>query len=244
MMPVHFGSRERLMFGIYSPAATPRKRRGVLFLNPWGIEAMRAHRSIKHLSDALVRAGLDSLRFDYYGTGDSFGDDRDVTLSGCVDDAERALDELLGAAFVSRVTVVGLRFGGLVAGQLAARRAREIDQVVFWDPPPTGRAYLDELSLRAAVPVEALQQLSGFEIAPAFHGELLQASLDGLPGTRARALLATSAGAIDARTGSLLKARTVDTLAIESLRCWEEERDFGAGAVPVELCKGIAEWVV
>lgn len=243
MIPIHFGSRERLMLGIYTPAASPRKRRGVLFLNPWGIEAMRAHRSIKHLSDALVRAGMDSFRFDYYGTGDSFGDDRDVTLSGCLDDAAWALDELLGAASVSRVTVVGLRLGGLLAGQLAARRAREIDQLVLWDPPPTGRAYLEALSARTSVPVEVFKQFSGYEISPIFRDELLQASLEGLPGTRARVLLATSANAADGLTQDLLKAKTVDTLAIESLRCWEEERDFGAGAVPVELCKGIAEWV-
>ncbi|WP_018952655.1 alpha/beta fold hydrolase [Thioalkalivibrio sulfidiphilus] len=242
MIPIHFGSRDRLMLGIYSPAAVPRKRRGVLFLNPWGIEAMRAHRSIKQLSDILVRAGHDSFRFDYYGTGDSFGDDRDVTLSGCVDDAEWALDELLGAASVAKVTVVGLRLGGLVAGQLAARRAREIDQVVFWDAPPTGRAYLEELSARASIPVEDFRQQSGYEISPTFRDELLSASLDGLPGTRAKVLVASSAASVDpAPLG--LKAKSVDALAVESLNCWEEERDFGAGAVPVELCKGIAAWV-
>lgn len=243
MLPIHFGSRDRLMLGIYSPAAAPRKRRGVLFLNPWGIEAMRAHRSLKHLSDTVVRAGLDSFRFDYYGTGDSFGDDRDVTLAGCVEDAEWALDELLSTASVAKVTVVGLRLGGLVAGQLAARRAREIDQVVFWDAPPTGRAYLEDLSARASVPVQALRQLSGYEITPAFRDELRIATLDGLPSTWARVLVASSAAAVDpAPLG--LKAKSVDALVVESLNCWEEERDFGAGAVPVELCKGIAEWVV
>ncbi|MCC5858718.1 MAG: alpha/beta hydrolase [Ectothiorhodospiraceae bacterium] len=242
MMPVHFGTRERLLFGVYTPAAEPRKRRAVLLLNPWGFEALRAHRSLKHLGDLLARAGMDVFRFDYYGTGDSFGEATEVTLSGCVEDAEWALDEVLRLASVNKASVIGLRFGGLVAARLAGRRPRQVNQLVLWDSVPSGPDYLAELGIADEEASGEPLQRQGFELSAAFLGELADAHLAGLPGTRARVLLAGS-GAVPEPEALGLQARQVETVAVEAPRCWEEERDFGAGAVPYELSKGIAAWV-
>ena len=242
MLPMHFGSRDRLLFGIYTPASSPRKRRGALLLNPWGVEAMRAHRSVKYLGDMLARNGVDVFRFDYFGTGDSFGAGEEVTFAGCVDDADMALDELMGVASVRKVCVIGLRFGGLVAGALAERRPREVSQVVFWDPSLSGREILSELRLDGTDGRDETVVRSGFELSPRFREELAGVSLEGLPGTRARVLVARSREADDPQSWGL-SAKTVESLSVESPMCWVEERDFGAGAIPVELSRRVTEWV-
>lgn len=238
MIPIHFGSSERMLFGLYSPAAQPRQRRGALLLNPFGSEAFRSHRSIRQLADKLAVAGVDVFRFDYFGTGDSFGEGDEISLKGWLDDAETAMDELIGAAGVQKVTVVGLRLGGLLAGFLAARRPREVDRVIFWDPIWRGADFLAELGVDGG---EEAQNVSGFLLPYGFRQELERADLGGLPGTRARVLVATARE--EAAPGAAeLKASKMSTEVFASPLCWEEEKDFGAGAVPLELVKRMASW--
>ena len=41
---------------------------------PWGSEYIYAHRSLRLLAQRRAAAGIHTLRFDYFGTGDSDGD--------------------------------------------------------------------------------------------------------------------------------------------------------------------------
>src|SRR5690242_21844126 len=75
MTAFHFGSRERRLFGYYEPApASARKVQAALLCHPMGNEQVFAYRSMRQLAARLVRAGFHVLRFDYFGTGDSYGD--------------------------------------------------------------------------------------------------------------------------------------------------------------------------
>src|SRR5207249_11329319 len=51
-------------------------------------------RGCRQLAARLARLGLDVLRFDYYGTGDSAGQGEDATLHTCIEDVVRATEEL------------------------------------------------------------------------------------------------------------------------------------------------------
>ena len=64
--------------GIYQPVAEPRPETAVLICNPFGQEAIRAQRSLRVVAERLSRQGVPSLRFDYFGTGDSPGEDGSV----------------------------------------------------------------------------------------------------------------------------------------------------------------------
>ena len=87
IQPFYFGAPERRLFGIFHPtAAASSALPGVLLCPAFGQEAVRAHRMMKVLAERLVRAGHPVLRFDFYGTGDSMGEDIDADLDGWAGD--------------------------------------------------------------------------------------------------------------------------------------------------------------
>jgi pimeloyl-ACP methyl ester carboxylesterase len=133
------------LFGIYeAPLATPARDVGVLLCNPFGHEAVRAHRAFRQLALLLARARFHVLRFDYSGTGDSAGESNAVTMRAWCEDIGTASDELRDTTGVAKVAWVGLRLGGTLAA-LAAQERRDVDRLVMWDPILRGDAYLVEL---------------------------------------------------------------------------------------------------
>ncbi|MBK8257160.1 MAG: alpha/beta fold hydrolase [Polyangiaceae bacterium] len=144
MDPIHFGTSARTLFGIVHAAQAPARSVGVVLCNPLGQEAIRAQRAYRQLAMALAKERFSTLRFDYYGTGDSAGESNEGTLDQWVDDVRTAADELKDTAGVTRVSLIGLRLGATLALRAAQGRAG-IDTVVLWDPVLSGAAYLDEL---------------------------------------------------------------------------------------------------
>ena len=65
-VPLHFGDANRPLFGFYHPPSGPDLRpMGVLLCNPLGDDVQRAHRTFRHLAEALSAAGFPVLRFDF-----------------------------------------------------------------------------------------------------------------------------------------------------------------------------------
>jgi pimeloyl-ACP methyl ester carboxylesterase len=247
MIPLHFGRRERLLFGLYTPAAERRKRRGVIICNPWGGEALRAHRSLRFLGELLAQSGLDVLRFDYSGTGDSFGAEDAVRMEHWIDDTEFAIDELMSASGVSRVSLVGLRLGSYVAAAAAARRSDVVDRAVLWEPMVEGRRYLQEMLAepiisRADGGPLGTTEVSGFPMTADFRGDVERCSLAGLPGPQVRVLLLHSSDAAPPAPAEMA-GKEVSVLGVEAAPCWVEEQNSGAGALPVVLLRKVTEWL-
>jgi pimeloyl-ACP methyl ester carboxylesterase len=135
MMPFHFGAEQRLLFGIYEPALyKPGKKRAVLLCYPMGNEQIFAYRTIRQLAARLAGVGFHVLRFDYFGTGDSYGDTNEGDIASWSKDIETAIDELRDMTAVAQVSLVGLRLGANLASQIAAKRSSEIAKLVLWDP--------------------------------------------------------------------------------------------------------------
>src|SRR5690606_6529681 len=119
-----------------------------LLCNPFGQEAVRAHRIFVVLADRLARQGVSVLRFDYHGTGDSPGDDDVGDLEGWAADILSAQAWLDEAARPSRRVWIGLRLGALLAAMASggARPGATIDSLILWEPVIDGSAYLRELA--------------------------------------------------------------------------------------------------
>lgn len=240
MIPVHFGARERPLFGCYDPAAATaaRRRIGVVLFSPTGWELLRAHRTLRSLALRLAEAGFDVLRFDYSGTGDSWGDPRtDSTWAQWTQDAVDAIEELQGIAGVDRLHLVGLRHGCRLALAAAANHRSIVGRIVLWDPAP--------------LPVSATQvgRSSGangdapsLETPPAVLHALAQERPALAEWMQDRSLRVLSNGAslpedLRAARGDLLEGEP------EGPPCWVEERNFGAGAVPTALLALVTAWL-
>src|SRR4051812_29243924 len=108
--PLFFGPAPRSLFGWYHAPAGPRRAVGVVVCNPIGDDYTRAHRPLRHLAERLARAGVAVLRFDFHGTGDSSGDERDpARVATWVDDIDLAADELRRRSGCTAICLAGLR---------------------------------------------------------------------------------------------------------------------------------------
>ncbi len=122
--PFFFGPPQRRTFGWLHAAADARAEVGVVLCNPFGFEAICTHRSFRHFAEAFARAGFPALRFDYDGTGDSAGSDRDPgRVRAWVDSVHAAVDVLRERTGVRRVCLFGLRLGATLAATAAMERA-------------------------------------------------------------------------------------------------------------------------
>jgi pimeloyl-ACP methyl ester carboxylesterase len=149
MTPIHFGTRDRMLFGIYYPAAAkPVREAGVVICPPVGTEYMQTYRALRQVALYLSNAGYHVLRFDYFGTGDSSGDTIEASFPQWLRDVSAALDELKDTAGVSQCSLVGLRLGASLALLSAAER-NDIRDIILWDPVVRGQDYIDDLRQNA-----------------------------------------------------------------------------------------------
>ena len=131
--PFFFHTAAEPLFGIYHPPAASRSpEEGVVLCAPVGHEYQRTHWCLRLLADDLCRAGFHVLRFDYMGTGDSWGDFEQATVERWIDDIRVAVVELRDMSGVERVSLVGLRVGAALAR--AAAKDAEVRRIVEWEP--------------------------------------------------------------------------------------------------------------
>ena len=83
---------------------------------------MESHWMFVKCSRALAQAGIASLRFDFYGSGESDGEFRQMTLSGEIGDGRAAVAFMRKQKGVDpdRLGLLGLSLGGAVAAPLAS----------------------------------------------------------------------------------------------------------------------------
>jgi pimeloyl-ACP methyl ester carboxylesterase len=107
---------------------------------------------LRQLAVRLSQSGHHVLRFDYYGTGDSLGAERDGDVASWRDDIETAVTELKDMTGVAKVSLVGLRLGANLAAEVSARHPDDIDSLVLWEPLPAGKILGDNCQDQGDVP--------------------------------------------------------------------------------------------
>ncbi|MCU1621622.1 MAG: hypothetical protein JWL79_467 [Frankiales bacterium] len=118
---------------------------GVVLVPPLGYEYWTTFATLRDLAWKLADHGLVSVRFDYEGTGDSAGEPWDANLLEVWRADLRAAVELVRQRGCSAVTLVGIRFGAMLA--LIEASAVGADAVVAVAPVVSGKRYVRELSL-------------------------------------------------------------------------------------------------
>jgi len=113
--------------------------------NPFGYEAISAHRTVRHFAQALAASGTPALRFDYDGTGDSAGTDLEPDrLAAWVGSVHSAAETLRRESGCERLIFFGIRLGAMLAA-LAASERSDAEGLIALAPIVSGKAYMREL---------------------------------------------------------------------------------------------------
>jgi alpha/beta superfamily hydrolase len=108
-----------------------------------GLEAAYSARALRDLAHRLAASRWAVLRVDYAGMGDSSGTWTDPDLVAGWRHGVREAIEYARSLEAPRVAVLGLRIGATLAAVELADAAG-VDDLVFWDPCVTGKAFLRE----------------------------------------------------------------------------------------------------
>src|SRR5882757_623166 len=143
---LYFNSGEHRLFGWLHHSPNGSKADvGVVVCQPFGYEAICAHRGMRAFAEAIAAAGMPVLRFDYLGTGDSAEIDPQADqLQIWTQDVLAATEELRLRTGVRHVCLLGFRLGALLA-TLAASQGNTVSALIVVSPIITGRRYLREL---------------------------------------------------------------------------------------------------
>src|SRR5262245_50345589 len=164
-VPIYFGAADRPLFGFFHrPTGASRRAIGVVLCSPIGEDMIRAHRAFRHLAEKLAEAGFPVLRFDFDGTGDSVGDERDADrVATWRADVGRAAATLRDQAGVKKLAFVGLRMGATLAA-LAAADLGGVDALVLWGAYENGGTFVNEAT--RAHKMHAMLEPSSFSGGP------------------------------------------------------------------------------
>lgn len=261
--PIRFGLPGRQLFGLFqTPPAGVERSHSVLICNPFGQEYIRCHRLLRLLADRLVREGFHVLRFDYFGTGDSDGDDSEGDLSRWQDDvllANAELSERSGNPFASWL---GLRLGASIAAITSKRLAIPPYRLVLWDPVVEGADYLHELEtahaaglfplphwdrkkLASVAAASMKREILGFPISAAIRQQIASLGVDTLTTARAQSL--EIFGSHSNRDVNLLEQNpatfiiTTHFTNVETQSIWASDAAMNAATVPIETINAIVK---
>lgn len=182
-------------FAYYHRANVPgQERRAFIFCPPFAEEKNKSQRVLVETARALAGLGVDVLRLDYCGTGDSQGNLTDVSIDNWKENIITAIDFCRDNG-AKRIGLLGLRLGSLLAATVADRYSG-IEWLVHLTPVIDSKKYLNNV-LRSKLIKEMLTKgridsrekiegnaqspmdYDGFLISPRLYSELQNLQLPG-----------------------------------------------------------------
>lgn len=205
MAPGFFGVDDRRLFCVRH---LPRKERAdavVLMCPPLLHEHMRSYRFFSQLAGMIADRGMACVRFDYFGTGDSEGDESAFDPEGASRDLVLAAAAARSVAPGAPLYLMATRASALFAWRQAASLGAAA--LWLWQPVVDGARYVETLRerhasernsrlryprARAAAPGNP-DDLMGYRLPSRFPAQMQALRLDGDPGVPV-ALFDTAAG--------------------------------------------------
>lgn len=172
------------IFGILHLPQGVKKPPVVLVCHGLGGHKTGRYRIYVDLAESLVQAGIAVFRFDFRGSGDSEGKFADMTLTGEVSDAIKALEFLHVDERVNnnRIGIFGRSMGGAVA-VISAAAFGHTKSMVLWAPMYNGdqwRHKWEHVSSGIASEQEAseMRTINGQVAGMPFYAEMFSMRID------------------------------------------------------------------
>jgi len=142
MQPVYLQANTHRLFALlYGPADA---HTSILIAPPLCEEMNRCRQTVNRFARQAAQAGIATLQIDLHGTGESDGEFGDASWQTWQDDLLCGLDFLANRG-LPKPTLLGIRGGCLLAGELVQRDPDRLQQLLFWQPVPTGKSVVTEL---------------------------------------------------------------------------------------------------
>jgi len=155
-LPVTFISQGHQIVGMHHRS---RGERLVILCHGFMSSKSECRRLFVETGRAFAAEGLDVLRFDFYGSGDSAGDFGDSLISLYIANLHDAIAWARGLGF-ARIAVLGHSMGGATAVLTLAESP--VDALVTWSAVPdmqaTFRAYISNLDVISAQAEEYIHE--------------------------------------------------------------------------------------
>ena len=259
IVPFYFGTAGRLLYGCYhEPRSGPRRNCGVILCNPMGHEYINSHRAYRQLAARLCHVGFPVLLFDYYGSGDSGGDDEEGGIPQRLTDISTAICEIRRRSGVAKVCLMGLRLGGTLSMMAGAERG-DLEGLVLWDPVVNGRVYIHEmktvhkeiLGYSLSKPKHGTKNgtdvdILGFPLAHSLFADLEKIDLLAIRRKPAKNTLVVESDEEAGKRGLREHLESTDTqLEYQQLhgpRIWLPDREGGL-LVPNQILQAVVSWI-
>ena len=260
LTPFYFRGPEKPLFGCHHlPYAPSIEGSAVVLCYPLGHEYIRTHRACQKLAVLLAKAGFHTLRFDYYGCGDSGGDFEDGDFNQWQIDINDAIDEIKLKCGLNKVSLVGLRLGASLLMKAAAARS-DVERMILWNPVLNGNACLDEWidlhqnfeeSINHTMPKRQkseqlkVSEILGFPISNSLHEQLYQLELSSFQIASPKHLLLIE-NTENAKTDNFIKHQKNSSTDFEyrlekSPSFWRQ--DPMEAIVPYQLLQSMVKWM-
>lgn len=176
------------LFGIYHPAADGGSDKLLVICPPLFDDYRRCYRALAELAKGVASDSTHVFRFDYFGTGESWGDLSEASTETWQADIRAAIEEGIALSGATQVHLLGVRIGGTLAAQVSHP---QVTEYVFWDVVMSGAEYVRHLD-QTDVELEHLHRESAnylgisagdvafrqFELTPSLRQGLSQLNVD------------------------------------------------------------------
>ncbi len=139
-MKTFFFANNELYARLHEPSKAQRTRGAVLLCNSIFTEANNIAWGYNRLASLLASEGYYVLRFDYYGCGNSWGEDEDGGPMRWQQDIAAAAQKLIEVSGFRTLSVVGFRYGATLASNLSKII---VDKFILWEPVISSREYIN-----------------------------------------------------------------------------------------------------
>lgn len=122
----------------------------------------------KQITKTLVDNNIATLRFDYYGSGDSDGEFKDQTFTTVRNDAKAVIDEAVKLNNGKQIYLIGFSMGGACAARMSVERKDAIKKLVLMSPAGDMYEILNFVFTKNPVVDENFVDIGGYYVGKGF----------------------------------------------------------------------------
>ncbi|AKI97458.1 hypothetical protein IX53_06085 [Kosmotoga pacifica] len=135
-IPFFIGEEGKRLFGIIQKPEGEGKFPLVIFSHGFTGSHLEPHFIFRRAADALCENGIVSVRFDFFGSGNSDGEFEEMTLDTELADLERIYNYVLSLPYVAkgRIGFLGFSMGGVITAMFSGKHPEIPCAVCLWAP--------------------------------------------------------------------------------------------------------------